>query len=519
MSTYTAGGGSGMSSKADSSSGTKSSSGAMRAQGAVGISSVARNATSGTNGSTVTLATTSMRSSGTMASKTLGVQPPQGPSAELGQAQRTLSSKTKGASGALSTQAVGRPLPSVLPKLETAGSVGGGGRRAGAAGTSGTGGGSTTKPPQFVRVQVYALNGISDRSKVQVHADGTKTGGNERKSKAGIVDILNEATRATAEGYRHLTAQGLEPHPPHALYGPEPLALFDWFAEHEAKARTNRVPYIYKPTGRVSTRGQNPNLPTVLTEVASFPRAADENNAVYVEWRRLCVLRLKERYGANLVSVLEHTDEAHGHLHAIVARPDAKPIQAMHPGHNASALCEAEGGSPRDRKAAYIAALMEFQQGFFDDVAIPSGMARLSPSPKQRISRQQWVANKRAEEELAEAQAKVLAHDAAVKAKEAKVEELIAEGVQRSTGIRSAMQQAMEESLLARQRKIEEREAKQAKVLQAAAVAAQRARMMSDAIASMFTILATDHGFTKEQLAELGEKMKGASNTKGLRPA
>jgi hypothetical protein len=251
---------------------------------------------------------------------------------------------------------------------------------------------------QFVRVETYAIQGVASKTK----------GGALQKSKASIVQILDEALRATEEGCKHLIKQKIEPKPPRFLYGPGMKELFIWYESHKQRAAENSTPYVSKRTGRVSARRQDRRWPTVLAEVASFPGPPNDADGQYVQWRELCVARLKRIYGEKLVSVIEHIDEPHGHIHALVAHPDATPVRAMHPGHRESDARKAQGYTSKQQQAAYKAGLEDFQSDFHSLVGYPAGLKRISPQPHARHSYQQARANKQAAAEYAERVGKLL---------------------------------------------------------------------------------------------------------------
>lgn len=253
-------------------------------------------------------------------------------------------------------------------------------------------------PAQFVRVHIYAIQGVASKAK----------SGAVQQSKPAIADILNEALRASATGYRHLISQGLQPQPPRILHGPRPQELWAWYEAHKQRAAQNTVPYVVKKTGRVTQRRQDVRIPTVLAEVMSYPGPPDDRDAKYVDWRTLCVARLRHIYGDLLVSVIEHTDEAHGHLHALVAHSDGAPVRALHPGHSAADRSKAEGGTPKEQQASYRAGLEDFQSDFYSLVGFSAGLARLSTKPKARVSYQQAQANRQAEREYADRVAALL---------------------------------------------------------------------------------------------------------------
>jgi hypothetical protein len=248
---------------------------------------------------------------------------------------------------------------------------------------------------QFVRVEIYAVQGVSSRSK----------SGTQRKPKASAGQILDEATRATPEGYKHLTAQGIAPKPPVCLHGLDAPALIDWYQGHKARAARNRAPYTRD--GRAYSKSQPVTWPTLLSEVASYPGPSDDGDAGYLRWKELCVARLKEVYGNRLVSVLEHRDEPHGHLHAIVAHSDASPVRDLHPGEHASRQCLAAGGSHKEAAIAYKSALMRFQELFHELVGRPSGLVRLAKNSFARYSYAEAQVRRQMEKEIHVAEATI----------------------------------------------------------------------------------------------------------------
>ncbi|WP_143029205.1 hypothetical protein [Rhodoferax sp. OV413] len=238
-------------------------------------------------------------------------------------------------------------------------------------------------------MEIYAIKGVATTTK----------SGSRQQGKASIHQILDEATRSTPDGHKHLIAQGLKPKPPVCLWGLTTEELWPWFQEHKVRASENRVPYSYR--GRDHSKAQPVTWPTLLGEVASYPGAPDDTDVGYVDWKRLCLARLHEVYGERLVTVMEHLDEGHGHLHALVANPDASPVKALHPGHGPSDACLALGGTYKDAQQAYIAGLQRFQELFSDLVGRPAGLERTAPDPRRRYSYAEAQVRKQMAEEIA----------------------------------------------------------------------------------------------------------------------
>jgi len=183
-------------------------------------------------------------------------------------------------------------------------------------------GGSAPRRTQFAREQIYAI------ARVKRPAD--RSTGQARDAKASAADVIGEVIRDAPQHYRHLTAQGLTPLPARCLFGVAPEALQDWFKGHCARAPENRSPQ--RLNGKVYMRKQSPQVPSLLSTVASFPGPADDEDTSYCLWRTTVTAWAREHYGGELISVLEHVDEPHGHIHILVARPDASPVRALQSG-------------------------------------------------------------------------------------------------------------------------------------------------------------------------------------------
>ena len=96
---------------------------------------------------------------------------------------------------------------------------------------------------------------------------------------------------------------------------------------------------------------------------------------------------LQEKYGGRLQAVIEHTDEAHPHLHFYCVPLHGERFEQLHDGKRAAAALKAKRKS--EQNAAYKHAMRAFQDEFSDKVGIPNGMARFGPR-KRRLSRDSW---------------------------------------------------------------------------------------------------------------------------------
>ena len=107
-------------------------------------------------------------------------------------------------------------------------------------------------------------------------------------------------------------------------------------------------------------------------------------------WEKLkadTVAWLQEKYGDRLQAVIEHTDEAHPHLHFYCVPLHGERFEQLHDGKRAAAALKAKRKS--EQNVAYKHAMRAFQDEFSDKVGIPNGMARFGPR-KRRLSRDSW---------------------------------------------------------------------------------------------------------------------------------
>lgn len=107
-------------------------------------------------------------------------------------------------------------------------------------------------------------------------------------------------------------------------------------------------------------------------------------------WEKLkadTVAWLQEKYGDRLQAVIEHTDEAHPHLHFYCVPLHGERFEQLHDGKRAAAALKAKRKS--EQNVAYKHAMRAFQDEFSDMVGIPNGMARFGPR-KRRLSRDSW---------------------------------------------------------------------------------------------------------------------------------
>ena len=81
-----------------------------------------------------------------------------------------------------------------------------------------------------------------------------------------------------------------------------------------------------------------------------------------------------------LLSVIEHTDESHRHIHFYKVPAAGARFETLHPGRAASEAARKTGATKGEQNRAYKRAMSHFQSDFFDEVGMFSGLTRLGPA-------------------------------------------------------------------------------------------------------------------------------------------
>ncbi|MDE1211734.1 plasmid recombination protein [Vibrio aestuarianus] len=200
--------------------------------------------------------------------------------------------------------------------------------------------------------------------------------------------IVNEAMRV--DGY---SPHVYRPMPPELLYGIDPRKLPEIALERSSCALDKMGRRLRK------------DAPLLLCGVISIE---SESTTDFKAFLKYSLHYLKKKYGANLMSVVLHLDEAHPHMH-FFAMPSLKNgvfnIAEIHDGIRARNDCS---GGYSKKANAYKTAMREFQDSFYEGVASKLGLTRLGPRV-QRLTRKQWKAQQ------AQAQALSAKHSALTK--------------------------------------------------------------------------------------------------------
>lgn len=260
--------------------------------------------------------------------------------------------------------------------------------------------------PTFIHVDVYAR-------KV---AKGKTTARTAR-------EIVSEAVREVNHVH-HLETPG----DPILLFGDNPDEVLD---VAETMVENER-----DPKGR-KVRSDKPIL---LAGVSSFPIRWDEldgnSRAAYEKWKSMTMDFLKQEYGKNLMSVVEHTDEERPHLHFYAVAEKVSETRDLHPGHGKS-----KGLAGAVAMAAYKAGCRDFQDRYWMDVGLPVGLTREGPK-RARLSRPAWQDQKERAAMVGEAHSKMLSLWEEAKSAWDEVETVLSEAQEKT---KEAMRKAVAE--------------------------------------------------------------------------
>lgn len=212
---------------------------------------------------------------------------------------------------------------------------------------------------QFVHVESYSRAA----PKTAIHAN-KKSGKVSGKIGRCVKFVVDEAIRAPGS-----TAHIDNPLPPIYHYGKplEELAATcdDWAASvKDASGHKLRKDAL-----------------CLLAGVVSAPNAIDEE--AWGAFREDVIKWLKEKYGDQLQTIIEHIDEEHPHLHFYVVPKLGCRFESEHEGRAAAITAKAEGGKKALQNQAYKAAMRGFQDDFYDKVGIEHGFTRIGPGRRR----------------------------------------------------------------------------------------------------------------------------------------
>ena len=211
---------------------------------------------------------------------------------------------------------------------------------------------------QFIHIETYA------RKCRQKISKGKEAG----LSKDGrtVSAIFDEAERVP-EACLHVE----NPQPPTVVYG---RTVAETRAYHDAV-----VANLRDAQGRKARTTQN----TLLAGVVSYPSERKDDG--FEKWQRLNLEYLQKKYGDDLISVVRHDDESHPHLHFFVVPKDGN-ARLLNPGVREKLAAVANGASDKEGNRIYKEAMRQFQNEYFAEVGIKTGLQRIGPG-RQRMSK------------------------------------------------------------------------------------------------------------------------------------
>lgn len=231
---------------------------------------------------------------------------------------------------------------------------------------------------QFIHIETYG------------RVASTKPGKGGKTDRHSMWDIKEEAERE-AEACRHVD----NPQPPNLVYG---VSVGQCVSEIAELAETAKD---------ASGRKLRKDAKLLLAGVCSYPvKTADfssENKQEYEKWLNLTILFLKDKYGDNLKSVIEHNDEQYKHIHFYVTPSliDGKlNIDSLHDGKRALKMPENSEKNIIEKNKVYREAMKKFQSDFYEKVGKLCGMTRMGPG-RERLSREDWRKRQQQAKELA----------------------------------------------------------------------------------------------------------------------
>lgn len=214
---------------------------------------------------------------------------------------------------------------------------------------------------QFIHIEAYARVGSNQKGK---------------STKWNIHQIAGEAMRNN-EDCKHVE----HPQEPTVLFGVDAYAAAD-MAQKWAETSLD-----------ASGRKLRKDGSCLLAGVISFPEGRTEDD--WKAFRDESIKYLKDKYGENLKSVIEHRDESNLHIHFYSVPKNGQKFEDIHDGKKAVLEAKKENSKilKGDQNRLYIKAMKEFQEDFYNKVAMFHGMTKTGPK-RERLTREEWKARK-----------------------------------------------------------------------------------------------------------------------------
>lgn len=213
---------------------------------------------------------------------------------------------------------------------------------------------------------------------------------------AGVAGVLGEAVREP-KFCPHVE----NPLPPNILFGMSPSDIEPLLHERIASIKA-------KSAGGGKGRGIRKDTHVLEGAVFSYPAKVDdlEDPDVYqdyISWRTDMIATAKadaEKRGLDVLSVVEHLDEPHPHIHLLsIPRNERFNAKLCHPGYIAKAAAEKQGNVGAAASKAYREAMSNWQDMIYEQVSMRHGHVRFGPK-RLREDRTRYTTRKAATAEI-----------------------------------------------------------------------------------------------------------------------
>ena len=219
---------------------------------------------------------------------------------------------------------------------------------------------------QFIHIEDYGRNAAK-----KTKNDGKNKKYNDETKGRSVSQIISEAR--SENGF---CPNVEKPEDPILLYGVGLEEVEKLAIEYHENTK------IADKNGKVKKLRTDANI--LLAGVISLNR---ENIEIWDDYKNDSIAYLKNKYGKNLVSVIEHTDEEHPHIHFYCIQDIGKRFDLMHDGKKA--LFENRDKKKHDQNIAYLDSMRAFQEDFFKVVSSNYGLSKDGPR-RARMSRSDY---------------------------------------------------------------------------------------------------------------------------------
>ncbi|EBS2274421.1 hypothetical protein DRT20_24080 [Salmonella enterica subsp. enterica serovar Virchow] len=219
---------------------------------------------------------------------------------------------------------------------------------------------------QFIHIEDYGINISKKRSN-----NGTSEKYKKETKGRSVSQIISEAKRDNG-----FCSHVEKPEDPIILYGKSLDEVEKLAMEYHSKTK------IIDKNGKEKKLRSDANV--LLAGVISLNR---ENMEIWEDYKNDSIAYLKNKYGKKLISVIEHTDEEHPHIHFYCIQDIGKKFDLIHDGKKA--LYENKDKKKHDQNIAYLDSMRAFQEDFFKVVSSNYGLSKDGPK-RARMSRSDY---------------------------------------------------------------------------------------------------------------------------------